>query len=101
MALLPGCCGQGNLQPAKRCALSRRFDYVLDQQAYVAIDNDEPLNEDIINDFLKDPVHKVCVPSAVWGRDHSGGLPPQPIAGIMSCFGTFRLAAKVSARAPC
>eukprot|EP00891_Asterochloris_glomerata_P009483 jgi/Astpho2/9483/fgenesh1_pm.00145_%23_22_t len=35
-----------------------RFDYVLDQQAYVAIDNNEPLNEDAVNDFLKDPVHQ-------------------------------------------
>ena len=58
---------KANIQPADQCASSRRFDYVLDQQAYVAIDNNEPLNEDIINDFLKDPVHQVCEPSAFRG----------------------------------
>ena len=45
--------------------MSCRFDYVLDQQAYVAIDNNEPLNEDAVNDFLKDPVHQVCESSAI------------------------------------
>ncbi len=36
-----------------------RFDYILEQQAYVAIDNHEKLDEDSVNDFLNDPVHKV------------------------------------------
>ena len=36
-----------------------RFDYILEQQAYVAIDNNETLNEDAVNEFLNDPVHKV------------------------------------------
>ena len=36
-----------------------RFDYILEQQAYVAIDNNETLNEDSVNEFLNDPVHKV------------------------------------------
>ncbi|KAL3160439.1 hypothetical protein ABBQ32_010759 [Trebouxia sp. C0010 RCD-2024] len=35
-----------------------RFDYILEQQAYVAIDNHEKLDEDCVNDFLNDPVHK-------------------------------------------
>lgn len=36
-----------------------RFDYILEQQAYVAIDNHETLDEDSVNEFLNDPVHKV------------------------------------------
>lgn len=36
-----------------------RFDYILEQQAYVAIDNHEKLDEDCVNEFLHDPVHKV------------------------------------------
>lgn len=36
-----------------------RFDYILEQQAYVAIDNHEKLDEDCVNEFLNDPVHKV------------------------------------------
>ncbi|DBB07086.1 TPA: hypothetical protein ACH3X1_011669 [Trebouxia sp. C0004] len=35
-----------------------RFDYILEQQAYVAIDNHEKLDEDCVNEFLNDPVHK-------------------------------------------
>lgn len=31
----------------------------------MAIDNNEPLNEDAVNDFLKDPVHQVCESSAI------------------------------------
>ena len=58
--------GKATIQPHQR-APSRRFDYVLEQQAYVAIDNNEPLDEDVVNDFLKDPVHKVCEPSAIRG----------------------------------
>ena len=36
-----------------------RFDYILEQQAYVAIDNHEKLDEDCVNEFFNDPVHKV------------------------------------------
>ena len=41
-----------------------RFDYILEQQAYVAIDNHEKLDEDAVNQFLNDPVHKVCLAHA-------------------------------------
>lgn len=40
-----------------------RFDYVLHQQALVAIDNAAPVNRDLISNFLSDPVHgaiEVC-----------------------------------------
>ncbi|KAH7856013.1 hypothetical protein Vadar_031586 [Vaccinium darrowii] len=40
-----------------------RFDYVLTQQALVAVDNGAPINRDLISNFLSDPVHgaiKVC-----------------------------------------
>ncbi|KAL5571014.1 hypothetical protein UlMin_020611 [Ulmus minor] len=40
-----------------------RFDYVLTQQALVAVDNAEPINRDLISNFLSDPVHgaiEVC-----------------------------------------
>ena len=40
-----------------------RFDYILEQQAYVAIDNHEKLDEDCVNEFMNDPVHKVRLPS--------------------------------------
>ena len=42
-----------------------RFDYILEQQAYVAIDNHDKLDEDAVNEFLNDPVHKVRMPSAL------------------------------------
>ena len=42
-----------------------RFDYILEQQAYVAIDNHEKLDEDCVNEFLNDPVHKVRLPSTL------------------------------------
>ncbi|KAK9815370.1 hypothetical protein WJX72_002388 [[Myrmecia] bisecta] len=35
-----------------------RFDYILEQQAYVAIDNKQPLDEGIFQTFLQDDVHK-------------------------------------------
>jgi ketol-acid reductoisomerase len=35
-----------------------RFDYILEQQAFVAIDNNEQLDEDSFNQFLQDDVHK-------------------------------------------
>ncbi|GAB4859625.1 hypothetical protein Ancab_011099 [Ancistrocladus abbreviatus] len=40
-----------------------RFDYVLTQQALVAIDSGAPINQDLISNFLSDPVHgaiEVC-----------------------------------------
>ncbi|KAJ7948427.1 ketol-acid reductoisomerase [Quillaja saponaria] len=40
-----------------------RFDYNLTQQALVAVDNKTPINQDLISNFLSDPVHgaiEVC-----------------------------------------
>ncbi|KAI3945925.1 hypothetical protein MKW98_007274 [Papaver atlanticum] len=40
-----------------------RFDYILTQQALVAVDNNAPINQDLISNFLSDPVHgaiEVC-----------------------------------------
>ncbi|KAL8051952.1 hypothetical protein ABFX02_06G181200 [Erythranthe guttata] len=40
-----------------------RFDYILTQQALVAVDNNAPINRDLISNFLSDPVHgaiEVC-----------------------------------------
>ena len=37
-----------------------RFDYILDQQAYVAIDNNEQLDPEVFSEFFRHPVHKVC-----------------------------------------
>lgn len=40
-----------------------RFDYILTQQALVAVDNGAPINQDLISNFLSDQVHgaiKVC-----------------------------------------
>ncbi|KAG6416863.1 hypothetical protein SASPL_124304 [Salvia splendens] len=40
-----------------------RFDYILTQQALVAVDNGSPINQDLLSNFLSDPVHgaiKVC-----------------------------------------
>ncbi|XP_023530822.1 ketol-acid reductoisomerase, chloroplastic-like [Cucurbita pepo subsp. pepo] len=34
-----------------------RFDYILTQQALVAIDNGSAINQDLISNFLSDPVH--------------------------------------------
>nr|XP_023889967.1 ketol-acid reductoisomerase, chloroplastic [Quercus suber]POE64110.1 ketol-acid reductoisomerase, chloroplastic [Quercus suber] len=34
-----------------------RFDYILTQQALVAVDSGEPINQDLISNFLSDPVH--------------------------------------------
>jgi hypothetical protein len=36
-----------------------RFDYILEQQAYVAIDNNEPLDPELFSEFLRHDVHKV------------------------------------------
>lgn len=35
-----------------------RFDYILEQQAFVAIDNKEPLDQESVQKFFNDPVHK-------------------------------------------
>ncbi|KAK4793277.1 hypothetical protein SAY86_023712 [Trapa natans] len=40
-----------------------RFDYILTQQALVAVDSNAPINQDLISNFLSDPVHgaiEVC-----------------------------------------
>ncbi|MCL7051888.1 hypothetical protein MKW94_018066 [Papaver nudicaule] len=40
-----------------------RFDYILTQQALVAVDDNSPINQDLISNFLSDPVHaaiEVC-----------------------------------------
>lgn len=40
-----------------------RFDYILTQQALVAVDNGTPINRDLIGNFFSDPVHgaiEVC-----------------------------------------
>ncbi|KAF8411044.1 hypothetical protein HHK36_003583 [Tetracentron sinense] len=40
-----------------------RFDYILTQQALVAVDKGTPVNQDLISNFLSDPVHgaiEVC-----------------------------------------
>ncbi|KAK3033414.1 hypothetical protein RJ639_032387 [Escallonia herrerae] len=40
-----------------------RFDYILTQQALVAVDNGTPINQDLISNFFSDPVHgavEVC-----------------------------------------
>ncbi|PRQ50083.1 putative ketol-acid reductoisomerase (NADP(+)) [Rosa chinensis] len=40
-----------------------RFDYILTQQALVAVDNGTPINQDLISNFMSDPVHgaiEVC-----------------------------------------
>ncbi|KAH6788879.1 ketol-acid reductoisomerase [Perilla frutescens var. frutescens] len=40
-----------------------RFDYIITQQALVAVDNGSPINQDLISNFLSDPVHgaiEVC-----------------------------------------
>lgn len=42
-----------------------RFDYILDQQAYVAIDNNEQLDPEVFSEFLQHPVHKASAPSLV------------------------------------
>jgi len=38
-----------------------RFDYILDQLAYTAVDNGKPVDEQIIADFEKNPVHGAIV----------------------------------------
>jgi len=38
-----------------------RFDYILDQLAYTAVDNGIPVNEQLLSDFLDNPVHGAIV----------------------------------------
>lgn len=38
-----------------------RFDYILTQQALVAVDNGTPINRDLISNFLSDQVHGAIV----------------------------------------
>ncbi|KAK8479850.1 hypothetical protein V6N13_092816 [Hibiscus sabdariffa] len=35
-----------------------RFDYILTQQAFVAVDAGAPINQDLISNFFSDPVHE-------------------------------------------
>jgi len=35
-----------------------RFDYILEQLAFTAVDNGEPVNNQIIQDFVNNPVHE-------------------------------------------
>jgi ketol-acid reductoisomerase len=40
-----------------------RFDYILTQQAFVTVDKKAPINQDLISNFMSDPVHgaiEVC-----------------------------------------
>ncbi|RLM99271.1 ketol-acid reductoisomerase, chloroplastic [Panicum miliaceum] len=40
-----------------------RFDYILTQQAFVTVNKDAPINQDLISNFMSDPVHgaiEVC-----------------------------------------
>ncbi|CAN6327203.1 unnamed protein product [Urochloa humidicola] len=40
-----------------------RFNYILTQQAFVTVDKDAPINQDLISNFMSDPVHsaiEVC-----------------------------------------
>ncbi|KAK9903445.1 hypothetical protein WJX75_005886 [Coccomyxa subellipsoidea] len=41
-----------------------RFDYILEQQAYVAIDNNEPLDPELFSEFLRHDVHKALAACA-------------------------------------
>ncbi|KAK9863790.1 hypothetical protein WJX84_004725 [Apatococcus fuscideae] len=41
-----------------------RFDYILDQQAYVALDQNLDLNQEYLQQFLSDPVHKALATCA-------------------------------------
>lgn len=65
-----------------------RFDYNLEQQAYSAIDKEVPVDEEIIQKFLKDEVHgalEVCAslrPSvdisvSMEGRSEAGSIRPE------------------------
>jgi len=38
-----------------------RFDYILDQLAYTAVDNGKPVDSQTITDFLENPVHEAVV----------------------------------------
>ncbi|XP_006446774.2 ketol-acid reductoisomerase, chloroplastic [Citrus clementina] len=53
-----------------------RFYYILTQQALVAVDNDAPINEDLINNFLSDPVHGAIEVCAQLGPTVDISVPP-------------------------
>ncbi|CAK0786694.1 hypothetical protein CVIRNUC_009908 [Coccomyxa viridis] len=75
-----------------------RFDYILDQQAYVAIDNNEQLDPEVFSEFLRHPVHEalaMCaemrppVDISVGGDDSEEGV------GVGSARTEFRSAVAV------
>ncbi|KAK9826369.1 hypothetical protein WJX81_003435 [Elliptochloris bilobata] len=77
-----------------------RFDYILEQQAYVAVDNKEPLDAELFQKFLSDPVHQalgVCsemrppVDISVGGDDSDEGV------GVGGARTEFRSIATVAA----
>ena len=40
-----------------------RYDYILTQQSYVSVDKGTPINQDLLSNFLSDPIHsaiEVC-----------------------------------------
>ncbi|CAL5330993.1 unnamed protein product [Camellia sinensis] len=42
---------------------AQRFDFILTERAFVVVDNGDPIDQDLINNFLSDPVHgamEVC-----------------------------------------
>ncbi|KAJ3670901.1 hypothetical protein LUZ60_008327 [Juncus effusus] len=41
-----------------------RFDYILTQQAFVSADQNKPLNQDLLSNFVSDPVHDAIVKCA-------------------------------------
>lgn len=43
-----------------------RFDYILEQLAYTAVDNGSAVDDSLISDFLENPVHDAI---RVSGRD--------------------------------
>lgn len=60
-----------------------RFDYILEQQAFVAIDTKQPMDKELMSKFLSDPVHSAlatcslmrpAVDIAVGGDDSSVGV---------------------------
>ncbi|KAF2305286.1 hypothetical protein GH714_003478 [Hevea brasiliensis] len=51
------------IDPIRSRKWAPRFDYILTQQAFVAVDSGTPLNRDLVSNFLSDPVHgaiEVC-----------------------------------------
>ncbi|KAL3509200.1 hypothetical protein ACH5RR_028601 [Cinchona calisaya] len=64
-----------------------RFDYILTQQALVAVDNNTSINRDLISNFLSDPVHgaiEVCVQlRPTVDRDLISNFPSDPVHGAI------------------